>query len=82
MKRLISVLLSVIIIICSLFTFDFSTYALDELTSGMCGDKVSYSFDASTGTLTISGSGSMNNYADTTKLPFYNQESIKHVIIK
>ena len=59
---------------------DFSAFA-DELTSGMCGDNLSYVFNAVTGTLTISGSGSMNNYADTSKLPFYNQKTIKHVVL-
>ena len=80
MKKVISFALSFVLIISITAGLDFSVYA-DELSTGTCGDNVSFSFDQTSETLTISGNGSMNNYADTSKLPFYNQKCIKHVII-
>ena len=65
----------------------FSVYA-EELTSGCCGENVFYEFDSSTGTLTISGSGKMEDYDrnwtsvfEDYNSPFYNQEKIKEIII-
>lgn len=65
-----------------------------ELTTGICGqvddklsDNVRYSFDSSTGTLTITGSGEMYDYYDRTEReevysPFTeNSNKIKTVII-
>lgn len=52
-----------------------------ELTSGECGSNVSYSFNANNGTLTISGSGRMEDY-NYSLSPFYDNSSIKAVIIE
>lgn len=50
--------------------------------SGKCGDNVNWHMN-STGILTISGSGSIAEYTDETKVPWYGQrENIKSVIIK
>lgn len=52
------------------------------LTTGMCGPGAAYSFDEATGTLTISGSGSMTNYSrNENKSPFAEQHEIKAVVI-
>lgn len=57
-------------------------------TTGSCGDNATYSFDSSTGTLTISGTGDMTNYDGAYHDGFYNVEpwlsfatDIKKVII-
>lgn len=41
------------------------------LTSGFCGARISYSFDRATGELTITGSGSMNDFASASAAPWY-----------
>ena len=51
--------------------------------SGTCGTNVSWSLNTSTGKLTISGSGAMNDYAYHSHTPWYSyQSSIKTVVIK
>ena len=56
--------------------------AADVVASGDCGDKVEWVLD-SEGTLTISGSGAMRNYAYSTQVPWYSQQSaIKNVVIE
>lgn len=42
-------------------------YAASELVSGTCGEKLTWTVDQSTGVLTISGKGNMDNYAYVTK---------------
>lgn len=59
-----------------------------EAGTGKCGDNVTYSFDADTGVLTISGTGPMwdwNNISGETHFtnnPFYAQYGIKSVVIE
>ena len=51
--------------------------------SGWCGTNVTYTFDSSTGTLTIQGSGAMTNYYPYSDAPWYSYENdIKTVIIE
>lgn len=42
-------------------------YAASELVLGTCGEKLTWTVDQSTGVLTISGKGNMDNYAYVTK---------------
>ncbi len=86
MKRIISLVLSVTMLL-SLFTgLDFSAYA-EDIISGSCGENVSYTFDKETGTLTISGTGDIEDYSYSGDFPlnvdspFSNFEGIKTVII-
>ena len=58
MKKRILVL-AIVLIIITLCLFSVNSYAA---TSGSCGDNVTWELDTATGTLTISGSGDMNNY--------------------
>ena len=51
--------------------------------SGTCGTNVTYTYVESTHTLTISGTGSMTNYAWNSYAPWYNYRSeIVKVIIE
>ena len=40
--------------------------------SGTCGDNLTYSYDSSTGTLTITGSGAMKDWSYYTQVPWYS----------
>ncbi len=83
MKKVISLFLSLTMLLSIVSIVDFSAYA-DTLTTGKCGDNVTYSFDTSTGMLTISGKGNMYNYlnpdAGEYESPFY-YEKITSVVI-
>ncbi len=76
-KSLTAYLLALIL---ALTSFPFSVNAA-ELTTGSCGFNATYSFDSATGTLTISGTGGITNYG-TGESPFYNNQSIKSVVIE
>ena len=70
-------LLSIIALLCLTFT---SARADD---SGSCGTSVTYSYDQSTKTLTISGTGAMEDYEKPSDLPWYNYcSSIKSIVIE
>ena len=83
MKRIISLILSFIMVFCTLFCFDSLVYAADLPTSGTCGSNVTYNYDSTTGLLSISGTGKMAgiygwNYLSS---PFINNTEIKTVVI-
>ncbi len=61
-----------------------ATVHFDEPQGNPCGENVYYKFDSSTGTMTISGTGEMYNYEEYyyDYSPFYNNPSIKKVIIE
>lgn len=51
-------------------------------TSGKCGPSAHWSFDSSTGTLTISGSGAMNDYEYGNDYPWMDyRDSIQTIVI-
>ena len=67
-------------IISTISAIPFTAYALDA--SGTCGDNATYTFDSSTGTVTISGTGSTKDYTSVYS-PFTNDAaSVKSVIIE
>ena len=50
--------------------------------SGMCGDNVTYTFEESTGTLIISGTGAMKDFMTTADCPWWNyKEKIQKLVI-
>ena len=75
MKKVISLLLSIAMLLSIVSVVDFSAFA--DVQTGKCGDNVTYSLDTSTGVLTISGTGDMYSYG-----PFYENTNIKSVIIE
>lgn len=83
MKKVLSLLLSLTMLLSIVSVVDFSAYA-DTLTTGKCGKNVTYSFDTETGVLTINGEGDMENYNynNYKNNPFYKKSNIKTVIIK
>ncbi len=83
MKKVLSVILSIIMMLSVTAGLNLSAYAETMPSSGSCGTNVNYTFASSTGTLTISGNGKMDNYTATAAYPspFDNQSSIKKVII-
>ena len=65
-------------IISAISAMPYSAYADD---SGSCGFQVNYTFDSSTGTLTISGKGEMYFY-EAMESPFYNMADLKSIVIE
>lgn len=79
-KRIISILLSIVMLLSVACSLDYSAYALSS--SGKCGENVSYTFDKATGEIVISGAGDMYDYCDYDQSPFVNRSSIKKITIK
>lgn len=79
MKKVISLFLSLTMLLSIVSVIDFSAFA-DTLTTGNCGDNVTYSFDESTGVLTISGTGDMKQWPEDDP-PWYADTRIKTLII-
>lgn len=56
---------------------------LATVYTGSCGTNATYTLDNDAGTLTISGSGPMKNYAPSTTPPWYSRRSdIKKIVIE
>ncbi len=83
MKKIIATFLVVAIILCSAPLsglvglelpdwLDFSIKSSAETLSGTCGDNLTWTFDDSTGTLTISGMGEMEDYQRHMAVPLYS----------
>ena len=87
MKRIISVILTIIVIFSMIPASVFCASA-ETTVSGTCGENAKWSYDASTFTITISGTGDMNNFSmidNVTNVPWTNNikvGSIKRVVIK
>lgn len=79
MKKIISLLVSFTMLLSIVSVVDFSAFA-DTLTTGKCGENVTYSFDESTGVLTISGTGDMSQWPEDDS-PWYADTHIKTLII-
>ena len=100
LKRTLATLMVVAIILCAAplngfvglelpdwLNFDwlnFSTKASALDVTGKCGENLTYTFNSSTGLLTISGTGSMSNYNYLRHIysPFRRNSSIKAVVIE
>lgn len=74
-KKILSLLLSIAILI-GLFPVTMTTYAA---TSGKCGTNLTWALNSHT--LTISGTGEMNNYTQSSPAPWDNEKSKIYSII-
>jgi len=55
---------------------------MTEKLTGVCGEKISWELDLSTGIMTISGEGPMTDYYEDIKAPWFEQrEEIKELIV-
>ena len=71
MKKVISLLMSFVMLFSIISSVNLSAYAEESATSGKCGDNVYWNFNESSKTLTISGKGAMNNYYISRYTPWY-----------
>ena len=76
MKKIISLLLSIVMIASAFFCVDLSALAAN---TGNCGDSISYTISES-GELTFSGYGAMADY-ECDESPFSNRSDIKKIVI-
>ena len=63
MKKVISLLMSFVMLFSVISSVNLSAYAEESATSGKCGDNVYWKYDESSRTLTISGKGAMYDYS-------------------
>lgn len=78
-KKLLSFVLSLAILMSVASISGITAYA--ESTSGTCGANITWNFDEQSGTLTISGSGKMNDLKSTYSTPWNSfKDSIVQVV--
>ena len=80
MKKVLSIVLSIVMLMSVTAGLNLTAFAETGLTTGSCGENVTYSFDKETGTLTISGTGDMDDF-DFDSSPFHDNENISKVVI-
>ena len=74
MKKLISLLIVVMMVFA---TFSSAIHISAETVSGTCGDNLTWSLDSTTGVLTISGTGEMNDFGySDNKAPWYTKRDL------
>lgn len=88
MKKILSALLCIILLMSCLFV---STFTVSAAVTGICGDNLTWSYDTSNGVLTINGTGDMYDYelgkgyagTDTSDSPWNGQyrKEIKKIIV-
>ena len=71
MKKQCSILLCVILLLLTAFCLTRIPAHAEEIVSGTCGENLTWTFDSETGTLTISGTGSMDNYTYSGDAPWF-----------
>ncbi len=65
------------------YDLEFTAVWEEDLITGTCGDNLTWKFNESTGTLTISGTGEMKDWNGYFYTPWYNyRQSIKSIVIE
>ena len=84
MKKVLTGLVAAVVLITAAAYNLIYTTAADEDKTGSCGDSVTWSFDETTGVLTISGTGDMyTNYVPYDKWGYYQyKDEITEVVVK
>ena len=59
------------LLVAALTAMMFVTVSFAQDTQGACGKSAQWSFDAGTGTLTVTGSGDISDYYDPSEAPWY-----------
>lgn len=86
MKKAISLILSIVMMLSITAGMDISAFAAPDVSSDgeyisdYCGDDVGWQLNKETGVLTISGSGNTTNYK-SEESPFFNRTDINEIII-
>lgn len=76
MKKVLSIILSLLVVLISVSVIGTTASAAE--VSGKCGTNATWSFDATTGTLSISGTGDMTDYSYNNDPPW---EAYKDAIV-
>ena len=77
-KKFLAIILAILMVV----TIIPLTAGAAAATSGTCGENLTWNFDTSTGTLTISGSGDMRNYSHGWSSPWDSyDESVRKLVI-
>ncbi len=79
-KRILATVSAITVLACSIFIVDADN---EHIKSGMCGENVRWSFDTTTGIITISGTGDMYTYGKAESWGYHRyRNEIKKVIIE
>ncbi len=81
-KMFVKILSMLLVLIMVVSIFPMSAFNASAATSGTCGDNVTWSYNTSTGTLTISGTGEMKNYKSDDRPWEVYEDSIRKVVIQ
>ncbi|MBR7060955.1 MAG: leucine-rich repeat domain-containing protein, partial [Eubacterium sp.] len=79
MKKIISIILSFVMLTSITVGLDFTVFA--EITSGSCGENITYNYNQSTGVLTINGTGDLLQYNHGPTGSPFSYSSILSVVI-
>ena len=76
------IILSVLLVLCFVLAWGPLTASAEEVDSGTCGENLTWTL-TDDGTMTISGTGAMDNYESASDAPWYtNRTSVTAIVIE